>query len=188
VREYGQEQLAASREVKAARRTHALHFLDLAERAAMATWGPGQAEWLDLLESDRANLREALSWFDRNDEIERLLRLASALFMFWRVRGPIREARAWLEQALARPGPVPSRLRALALIAAGNMAYLQGDTPAYAARIDEALALTRTLGDPGAIATALLYHGGVALLQGRDTEAETHFEEGVALARPPWAR
>jgi DNA-binding CsgD family transcriptional regulator len=183
VREYGQERLAASGEVEAARRAHALYFLDLAERAASATWGPGQAEWLDRLEPERANLREALGWFDQNDDVDRLMRLTSSLFMFWRVRGPIREAHDWLEQALARPDPVPLRLHARALIAAGNMAYLQGDTPAYAARIEEALALARTLEDPGIIALVLLYHGGVALQQGREIEAEAHWKEAVALAR-----
>jgi predicted ATPase/DNA-binding CsgD family transcriptional regulator len=184
VREFGQEQFAASGEIGAARRAHALHFLGLAERAATATWGHGQAEWLDRLEPERANLREALGWFDRNDETERLLRLAAALFAFWRIRGPAREARAWLERALAQADLAPPRLRARALIAAGNMAYVQGDIPAFAARIEEALALTRKLGDPGANATALLYHGVVAILQGRDTEAEALWEEAVALARP----
>jgi predicted ATPase/DNA-binding CsgD family transcriptional regulator len=184
MREYGQEELAASGELKEAGRAHALHFLDLAEQAATATWGPGQADWLDRLEIERANVREALTWFDRNDETECLLRLASALFMFWRVRGPVREARAWLERALDRPEPVPLRLRSRALIAAGNMAYLQGDIPAYATWIAEALALTRTIGDPGTVALTLLYHGGAALLQGHDPEAEAHWEEAVALARP----
>ncbi|MEA2512311.1 MAG: hypothetical protein QOJ59_1798, partial [Thermomicrobiales bacterium] len=89
VREYGQEQLAASGELETVRRAHALHFLSLAERAATTTWGPGQADWLDRLEPERANLREALGWFDRNEETEHLLRLASALFMFWRTRGPV---------------------------------------------------------------------------------------------------
>jgi predicted ATPase/DNA-binding CsgD family transcriptional regulator/transcriptional regulator with XRE-family HTH domain len=183
VREYGLEQLTASGELEAARRLHALHFLDLAERAATAAFGPGHVEWLDRLEPERANLREALDWFDRNDETERLMRLASALFAFWRARGPVREGRAWLAQALGRPEPVPPRLRVRALIAAGNMAYLQGDTPAYAAWLDEALVLARTLGDPGILATALLFHGGVALLQGRDAEAEARWEEAVALVR-----
>jgi ATP/maltotriose-dependent transcriptional regulator MalT len=103
--------------------------------------------------------------------------------MFWRVRGPVREARAWLERALSRPDPVPPRLRVLALIAAGNMAYLQGDIPAYAAHSEEALALTRTLGDPGDIPLALLYHGSAVVQQDREAEAETSWEEAVALAR-----
>jgi predicted ATPase/DNA-binding CsgD family transcriptional regulator len=183
VREYGQEQLAASGELESARRAHALYFLGLAEQAAAATWGPGQATWLDRLEPERANLREALVWFDQNDEIEHLLRLASALFMFWRVRGPVHEARAWLEQGLSRPDPVPPRLRVLALIAAGNMAYLLGDTPALAAHVEEALALTRALGDPGPLAIALQFQAMAALLQGRDAEAEACWEEAVSLIR-----
>jgi predicted ATPase/DNA-binding CsgD family transcriptional regulator len=183
VREYGLEQLTASGELEAARRAHALHFLNLAEQAATATFGPGQAAWLDRLEPERANLREALGWFDRNDETEHLMRLASALFVLWRVRGPVREGRAWLAQALARPEPVPPRLRFRALIAAGQLASLQRDDRADATWTEEAVALARTLGDPGVRATALHYHAGLALLQGRDAEAEARWEEAIVLVR-----
>ena len=183
VREYGHERLVASEDLESACRAHAHHYLQLAQQAATATWGPGQAEWLDRLEPERANLRDALGWLDQNGDTERFVRLACALFAFWRVRGPVREARYWLERALSRPTPVPPDLRALALIAAGNMAYLQGDVPTFAARVDAALTLTRTLGDPGTVAMALHFHAGAALLQDNDAAAEVRWEEAVALVR-----
>ncbi len=109
VREYGLEQLAANGETDAACRAHALHFLAWAERAAPEWWGPDPGGWLDRLETERDNLREALGWAIDHEETETGARLAIALHGLWRVRGSVGEGLGWMEQFLARSADCPGR-------------------------------------------------------------------------------
>jgi len=61
IREYAVERLDELDEAAELRRRHAEHFLVLAERAESELAGERQAEWLELLERDYANLRSALA-------------------------------------------------------------------------------------------------------------------------------
>ena len=67
VGEYGREQLSLSGEEQAVRERHAVWFQQLGERAEPELSGPHQLTWLRLLDSDRANLREALSWLHTSE-------------------------------------------------------------------------------------------------------------------------
>src|SRR5262249_31600004 len=91
IREFAFEQLAASGDDEATRIAHAAYVLCLAERAEAAVRAPDELEWFPRLEAEQANLRSALAWMEVRGEAERLARLASALWWFWRTRGPLRE-------------------------------------------------------------------------------------------------
>ena len=147
VREYGLEQLVASNELEAARREHAVHFLALAERAAPAWWGPAPGAWLDRLEAERDNLREALAWAHEEHATEFACRLASALHWFWRSRGPVGEGRRWTEALLAGTGEVAPALRAALLMGAGDLAMTQGEFARAAELLEASIALARELGE-----------------------------------------
>ena len=60
VRQYALDKLEQSGEAEEARRRHAEFFLGLAEVTETAMRGPEQAAWLDRLEAEHDNLREAL--------------------------------------------------------------------------------------------------------------------------------
>ena len=74
----------------------------MAERAAPKLLGSEQRRQVVRLEAEHANLRAALGWLTERGEAEPALRLAGDLFLFWFLRGHLREGTAWLEQALAR--------------------------------------------------------------------------------------
>jgi predicted ATPase/DNA-binding XRE family transcriptional regulator len=101
IREYGLECLAKSKETAAIQRRHAMYFVDLAERAEQELCGPQQDLWLERLEAEHNNLREALKWSLQHNENEIALRLASALWQFWAARSHLSEGRAWIERALS---------------------------------------------------------------------------------------
>ena len=190
VREYGLEQLGASGELEAARRAHAAHFLALAERAAPAWWGPAPGAWLDRLEAERDNLREALVWAREEQATELGCRLAIALHWFWRSRGPVGEGRRWTEALLAGAGGMAPALRAALLTGAGDLAMVQGEFVRAAELLEAGMALARELGERSILADALGWRGATAAYQGQLDLAEEFEKQAVALARatgaPPW--
>jgi predicted ATPase/DNA-binding SARP family transcriptional activator/DNA-binding CsgD family transcriptional regulator len=192
VRQYGRERLEAAAEtaagpdqMEAARRRHAAWYLALAEEAEPKLVGAEQAGWLDRLETEHDNLRAALEWFLATDpgEVEKGLRLAGALGEFWRVRGHLSEGLRWLETALVNGEEAP-HARVKALVHAGWIAWVRADFGRSTAFSEEALALSRKLGDRAGAATALFNLGMVAIYdQMRAEEARALFEESLALRR-----
>ena len=131
IREYALEQLALRGENEALQRTHALFYLALAEAAAKR-WNTLQAdEDVRQLSHELDNLRTALQWACDAGDSAIGLRLARALWKFWRSYGHIGEGRVWLEQllALSEPNPDPQSMviRRDALTAAAWLASDQHD-------------------------------------------------------------
>src|SRR5204863_5417066 len=88
--------------------------------------GSGQQAWYARLLEDEGNFRAALTWALRAGEGEAALRLAGALWMFWRWAGLFAEGWAWLNAALAAGGDCPAVTRLQGLWGAGWLAYHQG--------------------------------------------------------------
>jgi predicted ATPase len=130
VREYGLAQLGQV-EATAARRAHAEYYLALAETAHAALDGPAGQTWLARLTVDFENCVVAMEWARDNHEYELGLRLASALALYWDLRGHASGGRRWLEMFLRRSGlaehTVPVPLRARAFRAAGDLAIAHND-------------------------------------------------------------
>src|SRR5207237_713470 len=70
-----------------------------------------QLRWLLRLEPDYENLRAALAFLV--EQAEQALRLCSALFWYWYLRGYLREGRACLERALAASKRGSTAVRAM---------------------------------------------------------------------------
>ena len=187
LRQYAGERLAASGEAAAAQRRHAAHYLALAEQAAPELEGPRQRAWLDRLEAEQDNLRQALRWSQAEGESaeprEAGLRLAAALGRFWSSRGHQREGRDWAEAALRLPGAAGrTAARAEALRVAGSLAWALGDGAAARARAVASVALWRELGNGRGLGRALVPLG-LALLDVDRAAARPVLEEAVAVAR-----
>jgi predicted ATPase/DNA-binding CsgD family transcriptional regulator len=186
VRQYAAEKLTASGEEEWTRRRHAAFFLGLARDAEAALRGPGQERWLDRLEAELGNLRDAVRRSvesGRSEENEAGLRLAGALWRFCYLRGYYGQGRAWLETALASGASAPPEARAEALIGAGVLALLQCEYGQAEERLREALVLCRELGDGRGEASALQMLGSVARERGHYGRAEAHHEESLELWR-----
>ena len=184
-REYALEQLQTSGEAPAARCRAAAHFLALAEAAEPHLTGPEQTVWLDRLEAEHDNLRAALGWSVEADEVETGLRLATALTLFWFVRGHAREGREWFEDAASRGrahAPLAA-LRANALSGTGYLASHLGDFAAAFALGEAGLAIARELGDRREIARALHRLAIVAGQRGERDRPAALFEEALAYYR-----
>jgi predicted ATPase len=82
IREFAAEQLQSAGETDAARHAHGACYLGLAQGSERWLRGPEQRWWLDRLEDDVDNFREALRFFLKRQDAEQGLRLASALQWF----------------------------------------------------------------------------------------------------------
>jgi tetratricopeptide (TPR) repeat protein len=180
IREYALEQLALSDEWAAIRRQHATVFLALAETAAAALEGADQAAWLARLQQEHDNVRAALGWAIEQGEAAISLRFASALRLFWFMRGYLTEGRERLAQILAL-GAISKRDHAQALDCAGFLARYQGDYTTATRLISESLAIWRTLGHTQGVADSLSNLGYVMQHQSNYPAARALYEESLGL-------
>ena len=180
IREYATERLETGGEEVEARRAHAAYFRTLAEDAETGLRGPRQQHWRDVLEADLDNFRAALAWTlgaaDPRDA-DSGVSLVGALWYFWFQRGLTREARRWLELALAKAPP--GRARAQALLGAGTLAWRQGDVAAAQVHLDESAALWRHEDDRRGLAETLHILGHVRFDQRDYLAARGLFEESL---------
>ncbi len=182
LREYALERLVESGEVLAAREAHARFFLALAEQAEPELKGPGQAAWLQRLDSEHDNLRAAIRRSQENGNTERALRIAAALAWFWRLRGYFNEGRRWLEGALARPEVSRSSSPyALALSGVATLAMLHGDLTRAEVFLEEAVPLLREQNERSELAFALRSLSLVSQFRGNPVKAHSLQEESQAI-------
>jgi predicted ATPase/DNA-binding SARP family transcriptional activator/DNA-binding CsgD family transcriptional regulator len=186
VRQYGQERLQESGEVERVRERHAEYFLALAERVEPELSGARPVPWLELLETEYANLRATLSWALDGDEVEHAetgLRLAAALARFWDAHSPA-EGRRWFEKGLARSGRSNTAVRARALNEAGFIAVYEGD-PKGMALLEESLALYKELGDLSGAALSISNLGHAIVHSGDRARMVLLRDEVEALLSEP---
>ncbi len=179
VREYAAEQLGDRR--PELEQTHADFFTELAEAAELR--GPGQQSWLERLDRERHNLRTTLDHAAAAADPTSELRLVSALWRFWWLRGDLAEGRSRLEHAIARGAAVVPALVAQACAGAAGIAWSQGD-PARAREL-ATQGLRASGSDPDGAVAALSCHTVLGLI-GRDEgdydQARGHLEQSQAIA------
>jgi ATP/maltotriose-dependent transcriptional regulator MalT len=183
IRAFARERLEASGEAEGMRCRHAAYVLALAERADAAMTGPDKGIWLDRLEAEVDNARAALAWALDQEEAETAVRLAGFLAELWLVRGYVDEGQRWLERALAARGQASPSSRARALRWAGIVGLRQGRHEWAGRCLEEALGLTRAIGDRREEVRILIAHGNVAFAAGDSERAIRFLEDGLAIAR-----
>jgi predicted ATPase/transcriptional regulator with XRE-family HTH domain len=181
VREYAEDCATAAGELETLHRRHAAYFLALAERAEPELRGPGQQAWYARLLEDEGNFRAALTWALRAGEGETALRLAGALWMFWRWAGLFAEGRSWLNAALAAGGDCPPVTRLQGLWGAGWLAYHQGDYQRTGQLGSQMLQLVPSEDDRLHRRNALTLIGIAALAEGRTGDAIAALSQALGL-------
>ena len=117
VREYVAERLAGAGEVETVRTAHAAWMLSEAERVGPLLIGPGQLDWLAVLDDELGNIRAARVTALQRGDADLAFRLMRAVAWLMTWRGLSIELLEAFEAALALPGLQPEqRCRALITI------------------------------------------------------------------------
>jgi predicted ATPase/DNA-binding SARP family transcriptional activator/DNA-binding CsgD family transcriptional regulator len=181
LRQYAREKLEEGAEVDEVKNRHATFFLAVAEEADPELAGPRQSAWVERLETEHDNMREALSWVLERGEGEQALRLGAALGRFWHFRNDLGEGISWMVRVLAEGEPAASPARVKALEGIGWLTQYQGGFQRARAIYEEMLELSRELGDKGNVATALNSLGTVAAQSGDNEQARALLQENLEV-------
>ncbi len=190
IREYAVDRLDEQGDAPELRSRHADFFLALAEQAQIELRGPERGSWFVRLELETSNFRSAISSSLTQGRINVALRLVAALTAFWGPRGHWGEARAWLEEVLARSEGMRIPERARALFEAGGLSGFQGEIGTSQARLEQALELAGEVDDRRTLARASARLAWVRVMHGLDVNRAVPLgEEGLSVARgigDPW--
>jgi len=181
IRQYAREKLDEGGEANEVRGQHAAFFLTLAQEAELD--GPEQRLWVERLEVEHDNLREALSWTLEWGEANLGLRFGGAIWRFWYNRGYLSEGIRWMGRVLEGSEPTASPVRVKALEGMGWLTQMQADFGRAEATYEEMLELSRELGDKGSVATALNSLGTMAVQQGDHDRARALLQENMEVLR-----
>ncbi len=180
--QYIWEKLAKNKSVDEVQQKHAVYFLSFVEEAETYLNSNKQTTWLELLEAEQANIREALQFTKTHAKVDMHLRLAGALSWFWWQRGYLSEGRKWLEGALGGPFE-KTALRAKALNGAGLITWSQGLYLSAQMYQEENIAIRRVLHDQSGLAVALNNLGIVAYDKCDYLKARSLHSEALAIWR-----
>jgi predicted ATPase/class 3 adenylate cyclase len=184
IRAYASEVLSAGgdEEVDAARRAHLRYYVDLAERAAPHLTQKEAVEWFDRLDADSANLHAALAFGARRD-VEAGLRLAVALDGHWRRRGETPTIVDHVRTLVDAAPNATSRLLPDCLATVARLEWMVGNLDAALARIEQAIALSRSSEDQARLARVIGEKAWVRFLQGDDGEATACSDAALEIAK-----
>jgi predicted ATPase len=184
VREFADEQLRATDETKRIHAAHADHFLRFVVVTERQLETADAVEAIRALEQERENVRAALAWYVEQNDFERASRVASAISLFWWIRGYSSEGRSWIDRILALPGSsqrTAGRVRALRT--GGMIAFPQRDVSTGRRWLEEAVALGRELHEDALVADALHWLGDLTIVDRGPAEGLDLFREAHELAR-----
>ncbi len=186
IRAFALEQLSASGERALVARRHAQCFHDLALEAAPYLTVAEQVGWLSRLRNDDHNLRAAIRFLLESGDVDSAIAMTWALWRYWWLARRQREARRWMEEALAADGAETSlsiERRAQALLVVGSMAWSEGDGPVAVESLRLAHDLSGDANDRKGQAVAAMMLGLSLLLVDPEQleEAEHYFNESRLL-------
>jgi predicted ATPase/class 3 adenylate cyclase/DNA-binding CsgD family transcriptional regulator len=153
IRHFARDRLVTSGEADEVWNRHLAWFLALAEQAEPQLGTGSGPAWAARLELEHANLQAALEWADTTGQHETVLRLATAIHLFWEYKGHRHQGIGgrWFARSLSVDHG-PSIARARALSAAAHMGIYSGDVNAVLTYTPQALAVAEIVGDERTLA------------------------------------
>ena len=148
LRDYGMERLEETGEFGSLLRRHRDWYEHVVLRAEADWISSRQGAWIVRLDAEQPNIRAALQFsLIGPKEAAAGLRMAAALYPYWRVRGRVREGMRWLAQLLAVQDSKPSTEQIKSLYVLSVLSGLHGDPDSSALYAERGGALAAHIGD-----------------------------------------
>ncbi len=185
LRAYGTERLERAGHRDEYVNRHGVFYLGVAARAEPELLGPEQASWLNRLEEEHDNFRQAIEAAHERGDAARALAICASLWRFWWIRGLWQEGNRRLTRALYSgvADGAGGTARATALHGGAVLARGLGDYAAAHERIEACVAIARDKGDREGLALALRELGNLAYVKGDHAAAKAAYEETLAQCR-----
>jgi non-specific serine/threonine protein kinase len=183
IRAFAHERLVQSGGAREARDRHAGYYEQVAAEAAGYLDEHQQAEWLDRLEHEHGNLRDALRWLLDGRQRGRAIALAANLENFWILHDHLFEGQRWLEEALRMFGDIPPELEARARSALGAVLLRKGAYVQARALVQANFDFAEQSGNLELAAKSLHALGIIASFAGDPEQSEMAFRAALDLAR-----
>jgi predicted ATPase len=186
IRQYARDRLGEVGETANIRNRHLHLYTALAEQAAPELWGAGQIACLSQLDMEHDNLQAALGWSVEQGS-EEGLRLGTALWQFWVLRGNLAQGRQWLERLLARHLQ-PTERRARALMGASALSVRLFDNSMMLSFALERFSVYEAMSDLEGMADACYLIGSLMWIQGDNGSSRLRLLQSRELARQVGSR
>jgi Tetratricopeptide repeat len=184
IHSFGHLKLDEAGETPWMRDRHAEYYVHLIETAEPEVLLQNQVRWIKLLQAENDNIRAVVDWGTESDNAECALRIVGALLWFYFKTGSNLEGRSLALQALASPSAMHLKeVRGRALITAGLMQCLLGDTNSARQALEEALSILRESEDKASLAWSLQFLGLVHTFDQEYDLADAALNEGLAITR-----
>jgi predicted ATPase/DNA-binding XRE family transcriptional regulator len=183
IRAYAEERLTASGEAHAIHARHAAHYHALLLLGAKEIWSPAQPDWLERLNLDRANVRDALRWTLAQGDLEATAHACFALCMVGWAGIPFDEEEVLAGAALTHETSLSPVAQAKLLFTKTCPQVLKGNFDGAAEMLATATRLANEAGDRATLAWMLLFRGALAGIDGRRPESAATLDEAAALGR-----
>jgi predicted ATPase len=164
-------------------RQHSAYFLTRAERRGEILGGPQEAEYLNDLQANEANLRKIFEDAMQSTDTGTALRISLILNSLGRVRGSLIETEVLLHRALTLPYAGLEELRARVLHVAGTLAQEMRGFIAARDLLEQALQEARKTENPSLISRTLRSVADNALLENEYQKAQDLYQEVLTLQR-----
>jgi tetratricopeptide (TPR) repeat protein len=174
--------LLAPDEAQLARARHATVYRERARAAAMHYEGDDQVVWLERSERDAGNFAAAADHWLAQREGEYAGEMVWNLWLFWWLRGHLRQGRRLAEAALTLE--MTPRTRVRAMLTAASMAFAQGEIDASERHWATARQIAVAAHDALGHAYAEAGEGLAALASGEVLHARSHFLRVIDEAEP----
>lgn len=186
IAQYARNKLPEHEDPDVVHRLHADYYLRVAEEADHNLLGGDQPSWMHRLDHERYNLLTALAWMHEAGDTLGVLRMAAALRLRWMLRRDVAEGMKWLQVALdhrrdAPPGIVICALNGAALLAIRGLDFERAEK-----WLEEALRLSRKVGDHQAEAAQRAGFSILAWFRDDDDTRADALAAEVLAGRPDW--
>ncbi|SNT49437.1 Predicted ATPase [Asanoa hainanensis] len=182
IRAFARERLRDSGDWPAVSAAHARHYLELTEEFAPRLNTSAAPRLLRRLELEHDNVVAAIDWFHAHDDPVAVLEIMWATWLFWWRSGHVEQGDRYMSQVLDRADLLDDVQIGMALMLAGGVALVSGQSERAERMLEPALPRLRASGNGPLAALAAVTIAQLALEHGDEQRADRYLRECGELA------